>query len=251
MYTFNRLYRRRVATRLVYALATCAVFAAATIPAHAQGCIVARSTGEPTGPDEAGGYLMPGEFDVSVGYRHQFSFRHFVGDTEQTYRIQDGTQVMNKINLELLTVTYQATPRFSFSVDAPMLEASRRANNSPYTTTAQGVGDAGFGAQGWLFNPQHETLRGNVQFSLGMSFPTGKDNVQNVVDPMNGKGTMTVTDDYSIQPAPAATASSSGGRASSTSATRRRATSTATTSTRRRTPITSCARPRPCPTRRP
>jgi hypothetical protein len=143
---------------------------------------------------------MPGEFDVSIGYRHQFSFRHFVGPVEQTYRIQDGTQVMNKINLELVSVTYQATPRFSFTVDAPILEASRRANNSPYTTTAQGLGDAGISAQGWLFNPSHEGLKGNVQFSLGLSFPTGKDNVQNVVDPMNGKGTQTVTDDYSIQP---------------------------------------------------
>lgn len=173
---------------------------ATTAPLRAQGCIVARSTGQPIGPETEGGYLMPGEFDVSIGYRHQFSFRHYVGPEEQSYRIQQGTQVMNKINLETLGVTYQATPRFSFTVDLPLLEASRRSHNSPYTLTAQGIGDVSFTAQGWVFNPQHETLRGNVSFGFGMVLPTGKDNVMNKVDAFDGKGPVDKLADYSIQP---------------------------------------------------
>ena len=51
------------------------------------------------GPESEGGYLQPGEFNFNIGYRHQFSFRHFVGPQEQTYRIQQGTQVMNKLNI--------------------------------------------------------------------------------------------------------------------------------------------------------
>src|SRR5438128_2467610 len=116
---------------------------------HAQGCIVSRSNGQIGGPQSEGGYLSPGEFEFGIGYRHQFSFRHFVGDVEQTYRIQQGTQVMNKLNLENFSVTYQATPRFSFNVNMPLLLASRRSHNSPYTTTAQGIGDMSFGMQGW------------------------------------------------------------------------------------------------------
>ncbi len=173
---------------------------AAVAPLRAQGCIVARSTGQPVGPETEGGYLMPGEFDLSVGYRHQFSFRHFVGPVEQTYRIQQGTQVMNKINLETIGLTYQATPRFSFTVDMPLLEASRRSHNSPYTLTAQGFGDMSFTAQGWVFNPQHETLPGNVSFGFGMVLPTGKDNVMNRVDAFDGKGPVDKLADYSIQP---------------------------------------------------
>src|SRR5258707_1242046 len=96
--------------------------------ARAQGCIVARSTEMPAGPESQGGYLMPGEWDITVGYRHQFSFRHFVGPTEQVARIQQGTQVMNKINLENVDIVYQATPRFSFSFNLPILSASRRSN---------------------------------------------------------------------------------------------------------------------------
>jgi len=80
-------------------LIMCAAVLISLQTAHAQGCIVARSNGQAGGPESEGGYLMPGEWNIGIGYRHQFSFRHFVGDVEQTYRIQQGTQVMNKINL--------------------------------------------------------------------------------------------------------------------------------------------------------
>ncbi len=166
---------------------------------RAQGCIVARSNGQAGGPQSEGGYLSPGEWEFGIGYRHQFSFRHFVGDVEQTYRIQQGTQVMNKINLENFNVTYQATPRFSFTANMPLLLASRRSHNSPYTTTAQGIGDMSFSAQGWIFNPKENT-RGNVQFGFGLTLPTGRNNVSNVVDSFNGKGPQKVFLDYSIQP---------------------------------------------------
>jgi len=167
--------------------------------ARAQGCIVARSSGTTAGPDSEGGYLSKGEWDVSVGYRHQFSFRHFVGPVEQTYRIQQGTEVMNKINLLSTSLTYQATPRFSFTADVPVLFASRRSNNSPYTTTSQGIGDIIFSARGWAWDPRENT-RGNVGFTLGMMLPTGKTDVRNRVDAFNGKGPQDVVLDYSVQP---------------------------------------------------
>jgi hypothetical protein len=166
--------------------------------AYGQGCIVARSSSEAAGPETAGGYLAPGEWDIDTGYRHQFSFRHFVGDVEQKQRIEQGTQVMNKINLFNVNVTYQATPRYSFTFSAPLLLASRRANNSPYTTTSQGIGDVIVGAQGWLFKPGENS--GNVQFGLGLMLPTGRDNLVNSVDAFDGKGPHNVLLDYSIQP---------------------------------------------------
>jgi hypothetical protein len=166
---------------------------------RAQGCIVARSASQVSGPESGGGYMSPGEWNFSLGFRHQFSFRHFVGDVEQKQRIQQGTQVMNKINLLNFNLTYQATPRFSFTFSAPVLLASRRSNNSPYTTTAQGVGDIIVGANGWIWDPRENT-RGNVSFGFGVSLPSGKDNVTNSVDSFNGKGPQNVVDDYSIQP---------------------------------------------------
>lgn len=186
--------------RMGFCLAALFAAAIALVPrASAQGCIVARSTEMPAGPESQGGYLSPGDIDITIGYRHQFSFRHFVGPTEQVQRIQQGTQVMNKINLQNVDLVYQATPRFSFSFSLPILLASRRSNNSPYTTAAQGIGDTIVTAQGWLWNPRENT-RGNVAFSLGVMLPSGKDNVQNVVNAYNGKGPQPVMLDYSIQP---------------------------------------------------
>jgi len=172
---------------------------APTEKAFAQGCIVARSNGQVGGPQSEGGYMNPGEWNLGIGYRHQFSFRHFVGDVEQKQRIALGTQIMNKINLENFSATYQATPRFSFTANLPLLLASRRGHNSPYTTTSQGIGDMSFTAQGWLWNPK-ENVRGNVQFGLGLTAPTGRDDVRNTVDSFNGKGPQTLLVDYSIQP---------------------------------------------------
>jgi hypothetical protein len=175
------------------------VFAFSGGKLEGQGCILARSSSVNGGPETQGGYLAPGEFDFSIGYRHQFSFRHFVGDVEQTYRIQQGTQVENKINLLNFNLDYQISRRFSVQVDAPLLFASRRSNNSPYTTTSQGIGDTIISAQGWVWNPA-ENKKGNVAFSLGAMFPTGNDHVMNRVDKFDGKGPTDVLVDYSIQP---------------------------------------------------
>src|ERR1041385_1274489 len=141
--------------------------------AFAQGCIVARSAEQLGGPENAGGYMNPGEFNFGIGYRHQFSFRHFVGPVEQTYRIQQGTQVMNKLNLQNYALTYQLTSRYSVTADIPVLLASRHTHNSPITYTTSGIGDVAFMANGWVWNPKENT-RGNVQFGVGLLLPTGK-----------------------------------------------------------------------------
>lgn len=169
-------------------------------PLRAQGCIVARSSSMDMSPESQGGYLQVGDWDFTIGYRHQFSYKHFVGDVEQTYRVQQGTQVMNKVNLQDMNLTYQLTPRFSLTLTVPILLASRRSNNSYYTTHSAGLGDTTVVAQGWLWNPRR-AKRGNIRLGFGMQAPTGKDNVQNNVLTTATATTPTViTDDYSIQP---------------------------------------------------
>src|SRR5580700_8555689 len=175
--------------RTVLTICFGASVALATVaPSFGQGCIVARSNGEQGGPESEGGYLSPGQWDFGIGYRHQFSYIHFVGPTEQNYRVQEGTQVENKINLENFSATYQLTPRFSVSADVPLLTASRHSNDSSIIYTSSGIGDSSISANGWLWDPRENT-RGNVQLSFGLLLPTGKDNVANVVAGANGKTT--------------------------------------------------------------
>ncbi|HVY92857.1 MAG TPA: hypothetical protein VHA14_08910, partial [Bryobacteraceae bacterium] len=160
---------------------------------------VARSNGEVGGPEGEGGYLAPGELQLSTGYRHQFSFRHYVGDVEQAQRIAQGTQVENKINLENIDLTYQMTSRFAVSANVPVLSASRHSNNSAAMQFSHGIGDTSFMVSGWLWNPK-ENSRGNVQIAFGFQIPTGNDRVISYPDARTGKGPVATYDDYSIQP---------------------------------------------------
>ena len=171
-----------------------------SVPARGQGCIVARSSSLDMAPESQGGYLQPGDFELTIGYRHQFSYKHFVGSVEQVNRVQQGNQVMNKINLQDINLTYQATSRFSLTLTVPLLFASRRSNNSYYTTHASGLGDTALVGQGWLWNPKH-ARRGNISLGFGVQAPTGKDNVQNnVLTSATATTPSVVTADYSIQP---------------------------------------------------
>ncbi len=173
-------------------LTTLALSCAFIQTAWGQGCIISRSNGEVGGPDSEGGYLAPGDFNINVGYRHQFSFRHFIGDVEQP-RIALGTQVENKINLETLAITYQISDRFSVTADLPVLSASRHTNNTSLFYTTDGIGDMVFMVNGWVWNPKENT-RGNIQLGFGMLTPSGKSDVTNLV---NGQPKYV---DYSIQP---------------------------------------------------
>lgn len=185
-------------SRMLIALGTACAAATICIPsALAQGCIVARSNGEQGGPESEGGYLAAGEWEFGIGYRHQFSYIHFVGDVVQSYRQQAGTEVENKINLENFNATYQISSRFSVTADIPLLTASRHTNDSPIIYTSAGIGDTSILAQGWIWDPREKTS-GNVQLGIGLLLPTGKDNVENTIT-SNGV-TSTVPVDYSIQP---------------------------------------------------
>jgi hypothetical protein len=187
----------RVSATIALAIALAVLSA---VPGRAQGCIVARSSSFDMAPESQGGYLEKGDWELTGGYRHQFSYKHFVGNVEQTYRVQQGTQVMNKINLEDINLTYQATSRISLTLTVPILFASRRANNSFSTTHSSGLGDAAVIAQGWLWNPKH-AKRGNISIGFGAQAPSGNDDVQNnlLTSPTATAPTLT-TVDYSIQP---------------------------------------------------
>jgi len=136
---------------------------------------------------------------LTIDYRHQYSFRHYVGDVEQVQRIQLGNQVENRINLQNFQVTYQATPRWSFGVNLPLLFASRRSHNAFSTTHANGFGDIIVTAQTWILSPT-KAHRGNVQVGYGILMPTGPSKVQNSTIAAAGATPVTRPVDYSIQP---------------------------------------------------
>ena len=185
--------------KVVIATMSLGLLLSTTSVAWGQGCVVARSSSPEMGPESQGGYLEKGDFEINIGYRHQFSYKHFVGDVEQTYRVQQGNQVMNKVNLENINVLYQLTSRFSVQASLPILFASRRSHNAYQTTTSSGIGDSSILAQGWILNPK-KAHSYNASLGFGVSMPTGKDNVKNNVQTSPGATPTLTTVDYSIQP---------------------------------------------------
>ena len=87
------------------------------------------STSDPhEGQSSASGGESPWSRDhwsITIGYRYQHSFRHFVGTTEQTQREAQHTQVVNYINLFDVSLNYHVTPRWSVSLSMPIMNATR------------------------------------------------------------------------------------------------------------------------------
>ena len=178
--------------------------------AYAQGCIVAR-TSQPVGSEERGGYLSPGQWELTFGYRYLYSDHFYIGATEQSNIVDahGGDAVANRIHLFNLAASYQVSPRWSFGANLPYLSASRHfpgylpgymtgmPGAPDQDSTSHGIGDLNLTAQSWVWSPSAKT-RGNIAVAFGVVFPTGDDNYQDIVQTKSGPQKIAV--DSSIQP---------------------------------------------------
>ncbi|HLY61836.1 MAG TPA: hypothetical protein VKV95_13905 [Terriglobia bacterium] len=108
------------------------------------------------------------------------------------------SQVLNQINLETVTLSYQANPRWSFQLNTPFLVSTRVSESNPgHVFDSHGIGDISLTAQSWLWRPPTES-RGNIALGFGLKIPSGNDAVKNSF--VTATGTTTSTVDQSIQP---------------------------------------------------
>ena len=153
--------------------------------------------------------LRPRHWEVSLGYRWQNSFRHFIGTDEQKIRETQRTQVVNNIHLFDVAVAYQVTPRWSLSLSAPFLVATRTIpgeifrrrgfpNAQDQVFQSAGIGDMSVSARMWIWRPPTES-RANISVGIGLKMPTGNPGVVNTIVGPDGKP-IRATADQSIQP---------------------------------------------------
>jgi len=145
---------------------------------------------------------------LSLGYRWQKSDRHFIGTVEQRNRETEHSQVINKIHLFDVAVTYQATERLSISASLPYFigERSQPIQGFPGErnhTEARGIGDFSLVPRFWVLKPsEHPT--GNLSLGVGGKVPTGEDAAQDTFIVKNAttgqKEQVVRTVDQSIQP---------------------------------------------------
>jgi hypothetical protein len=118
----------------------------------------------------------PQPWVITVGYRHQESFRHFVGTVEQKQREVLGTQIRNTYHLFDVAVERQITNRFSLTGSLPILFAYRNQLYNPRGEyRVNGIGDMTVGGRGWLFKPPTKN-GGNIAIGASLKMPTGRKN---------------------------------------------------------------------------
>jgi hypothetical protein len=137
-------------------------------------------------------YQEAGTWALAASHRWQYSDRHFVGDEEQTHRLEEGSEVINDVHLIDISVSYAITKRFTATLAVPFQFATRsqavRDNRIPnefgngtvidrYETSAYGLSDIRLLGTAWLLNPDVHK-RQNVSVGLGVLFPTGEKDVK-------------------------------------------------------------------------
>ncbi|HEY4282556.1 MAG TPA: hypothetical protein VGM62_05780 [Chthoniobacterales bacterium] len=123
-------------------------------------------------------YLQPNQWATSLSYRWLHSFREFHGDRELPYPTDPALYANTHVHGIDLTITYQATPRLSFTLEIPSQVGDRTSYYEhdfvhKFTTGASGLGDMKLVATSWLFDPE-KCREGNVALGLGVKFPTGE-----------------------------------------------------------------------------
>lgn len=146
---------------------------------NAQGCVAIRSNGGTctmSGHDEAS--ASNSDFwTFALNSRYFKSFRHFVGTEEQKQRVAQGTEVINHVVSNELSIARQVNDRWSFAFFAPIISNTRSSlyehdGKNRYSTHSFGLGDVRMAAYYWLANPSSHA-KANVQVGLGIKLPTG------------------------------------------------------------------------------
>ncbi len=188
----------------------CILFIGFTGTTFSQGCVAIRnmscngaSINLSTGNSS---FLLPGEWQASLNYRHFKSFRHFRGKHEEENRIAEGTEVINWFNSFDVGLGYSASNRLSFNIVMPITTNNRSSmyehygnsisanpNRNRFETQSAGIGDLRVSATYWILNPEKHHS-GNFALGLGIKAPTGNANVQDDFHKLDQEG-----NDYTVR----------------------------------------------------
>lgn len=176
---------------------------------NAQGCVAIRSTGSSCTLQEP--HEDNTNWQFNANYRYFRSFRHFKGEQEQKERLEQNTEVINYSHSLDLSIVRKLNSRWSLSLNMPILANVRSSLyehglvNGTYVvrerrnTESFGLGDMRASVYYWLFDPK-KTLKGNVQFGMGIKFATGDYDYKDYWHNVGPNGTSELrTVDQSIQ----------------------------------------------------
>lgn len=139
----------------------------------------------------------PKLWTLTVGYRYQPSYRHFIGTVEQKQREVLRNQIENIYHLLDFSIERQLTPRWSVNASVPVLFAHRNQLYSPVGKyVVNSFGDASVGGRAWIFKPPTES-GDNISVGMSIKLPTGTYNATGLAT--QGGQLIRATADQSIQ----------------------------------------------------
>jgi hypothetical protein len=160
----------------------------------------------------AASYQAAGTWTATVSERWQRSDRHFIGDREQEQREEEGSQVINNINVVDIGIGYAITKRFNAILSIPFQFATRQqkatlngVRQPRFETQASGLSDIKVLGTAWLLDPDHNKKQ-NISVGLGVKFPTGDKEAKDTFQVARGRAPNQVLTaqvrnvDQSIQP---------------------------------------------------
>ncbi|WP_421873602.1 transporter [Marinoscillum sp.] len=168
--------------------AVCTIVLSTTL-STGQGCVAIRSG---CGANvNGGGLLQKNQWQAGTNFRYFHSYKHFRGKHEETYRVEEGSEVINDSFFLDFLISYGISDRWSANLTLPFVYHNRSSMyehggnpdpddpNTPenefwpgdrHTTSSRGLADIRLGVSYWLFET---TSSSNLSVGLGVKLPSG------------------------------------------------------------------------------
>ncbi len=154
-------------------------------------------------------------WEISLNSRTFRSYKHFVGDKEQKQRVEQGTEVINRVYSFDIGITHNFKKRFIGSLVVPVVFNNRSSlyehygnsvaanpQRKRFSTQANGIGDMRLTVSSWILNPSKKH-NGNIAVGIGLKLPTGNPELLDDFHKRNSSGGDSIVRkavDQSIQP---------------------------------------------------
>lgn len=150
---------------------------------HGQGCVAIRGGSSCHGIAGINPLsLADQDIELQLNYRYFRSFRHFRGSHEETHRLDEGTEVINKSHFVDLGIAYGITDRLMAQASIPLVFHYRSSmyehgGNPPNglgdrnSTNSSGLSDIRLGLN-YIITPAHQSFL-NLSIGAGVKLPTG------------------------------------------------------------------------------
>lgn len=125
------------------------------------------------------------KWELSLNYRYFRSYKHFVGSEEQKQRVEQGTEVINKVHSFDISVFHNINERFIASLTLPVYfnyrsslyehygnSTTANPQQQRFATQSNGIGDMRVTVSSWILDPKKHR-KGNFALGLGLKLPTG------------------------------------------------------------------------------